>query len=74
MLVKLMCIVALVRSIRPHVVVTFGPEGLYGHLDHLAISQFTGTALLCSADPDYFYVTHFVPHIVSKSYYQWENS
>src|ERR1044071_3217329 len=27
------------RRIRPHVVITFGPEGAYGHTDHIAISQ-----------------------------------
>src|SRR5215470_11191431 len=26
-------------EVRPHVVITFGPEGAYGHPDHIAISQ-----------------------------------
>ena len=29
------------RRVRPHVVVTFGPDGGYGHPDHIAISQLT---------------------------------
>src|SRR4029077_6205117 len=27
------------RRVRPHVVITFGPDGAYGHPDHIAISQ-----------------------------------
>ena len=27
-----------IRRIRPHVVITFGPDGAYGHPDHIAIS------------------------------------
>ncbi|MEJ2082998.1 MAG: PIG-L family deacetylase, partial [Acidobacteriota bacterium] len=34
-----------IRRLRPHVVVTFGPDGAYGHPDHIAISQFTTAAL-----------------------------
>jgi len=52
-------IAAHVRRIRPQVVVTFGPEGAYGHPDHIAISQLT-TAALVSASP---------AHRVSKLYY-----
>ena len=39
-----------VRRIRPDVVVTFGPDGAYGHPDHVAISQFTTAALVAAAD------------------------
>jgi LmbE family N-acetylglucosaminyl deacetylase len=42
-----------IRRIRPHVIVTFGPDGGYGHPDHIAISQFTTAAALCAADSDY---------------------
>ena len=28
-----------IRTIRPHGVVTFGPDGVYGHPDHSAIAQ-----------------------------------
>src|SRR5262249_21740709 len=38
------------RRIRPHVVVTFGPDGAYGHPDHIAISQFTTAAVVAAAD------------------------
>lgn len=38
------------RRVRPHVVITFGPDGAYGHPDHIAISQFTAAAVVCAAD------------------------
>ena len=46
-------IVAHIRRIQPDVIVTFGPEGAYGHPDHIAISQFTTAAIVCAADNDY---------------------
>jgi LmbE family N-acetylglucosaminyl deacetylase len=61
-------IVSLVRSIRPQVVVTFGPEGDYGHPDHIAISQLTTGALVCAADPMYPGETR-PAHRVDKLYY-----
>jgi LmbE family N-acetylglucosaminyl deacetylase len=39
-----------IRRIQPHVVVTFGPEGAYGHPDHIAISQLTTAAIVRAAD------------------------
>lgn len=36
------------RRVRPHVVLTFGPDGAYGHPDHIAISQFTTAAVASS--------------------------
>jgi LmbE family N-acetylglucosaminyl deacetylase len=38
------------RRIRPDVVVTFGPDGAYGHPDHVAISQFTTAATVAAAE------------------------
>jgi len=46
-------IVRHIRRIRPDVVVTFGPEGAYGHPDHIAISQFTTAAIVCASDAGY---------------------
>jgi LmbE family N-acetylglucosaminyl deacetylase len=40
------------RRVRPHVVVTFGPEGAYGHPDHIAISQLTTAAVVRAAGGD----------------------
>jgi len=61
-------IVSLVRSIRPQVVLTFGPEGDYGHPDHIAISQLTAGALVCAADPVYPGKNR-PPHRVDKLYF-----
>ncbi len=44
-------IVHLIRQVRPQVVVTFPPDGIYGHPDHIAISQFTAAALVRATDP-----------------------
>jgi LmbE family N-acetylglucosaminyl deacetylase len=44
-------IAAHIRRVRPDVVVTFGPDGAYGHPDHIAICQFTTAAIVAAADP-----------------------
>lgn len=43
-------IAAHIRRLRPDVLVTFGPDGAYGHPDHIAISQFATAALVAAAD------------------------
>ncbi len=71
-------IVARVRALRPDVVVTFGPDGAYGHPDHIAISQFTTAAMIAAADPAFSAGgtdTEATPHAVSKFYYlAWPES
>src|SRR5690242_1981160 len=67
-------IVSHIRRIRPDVIVTFGPEGAYGHPDHIAISQFTTAATVCAADGGYRIndeapMDSFPPHRVAKLYY-----
>jgi N-acetyl-1-D-myo-inositol-2-amino-2-deoxy-alpha-D-glucopyranoside deacetylase len=44
-------LVGLIRRWRPQVVVTFDPEGGYGHPDHIAIHRHTVTAFHAAADP-----------------------
>lgn len=56
-----------IRRIQPQVVVTFPPDGAYGHPDHIALSQFTSGALVCAADAAF--EDGQVPHRVSKLYY-----
>ena len=41
------------RRVRPHVVLSFGFDGAYGHPDHIAISQLTTSAIVACADPSY---------------------
>jgi LmbE family N-acetylglucosaminyl deacetylase len=62
-------IVTHIRRIQPQVVVTFGPEGAYGHPDHIAISQFTSAAVVCAADAMYEDPQTLPPHRVAKLYY-----
>jgi LmbE family N-acetylglucosaminyl deacetylase len=58
------------RRVQPHVVITFGPEGAYGHPDHIAISQLTTAAIVCAADPSFIAEpAQGPPHRVSKLYY-----
>ena len=61
-------IVAHLRRVRPQVVITFAPDGAYGHIDHIAISQFATAACVCAADPS-FDPGSGEPHRVAKLYY-----
>ena len=66
-----------IRRIRPDVVVTFGPEGAYGHPDHIAISQFATAAAVCAGDSGYLDGSsgdRFPSHRVAKLHYMaWRN-
>ena len=53
-----------IREIRPQVVITFAPDGAYGHPDHIAISQLA-TAAVVEAAPQ---------HKVAKLYYMVETA
>lgn len=70
-------IAAEMRRVRPQVVVTFGPDGAYGHPDHVAICQFASAAIVVAADPART-LDGLAPHGVSKLYYmvsdaaEWE--
>src|SRR5215472_5431470 len=70
-------LVEIIRSFRPEVVITFGPDGGYGHPDHIAISAATTAACVRSGDshqfpeqiaaglaphrPEQLYHSHFPP-------------
>jgi LmbE family N-acetylglucosaminyl deacetylase len=62
-------IVGHIRRVKPDVVVTFGPDGGYGHPDHIAISQLTTAALVAAADPAAPFCSELPAHRVSKFYY-----
>lgn len=47
-------IVEVIREFRPDVVITFGPDGAYGHPDHIVIGQATTIACQVSGDPHSF--------------------
>ena len=55
-----------IRRVRPHVVMTFGPDGVYGHPDHIAIAQFTTAAAIVAGAPE---AGGGPAHAVSKLYY-----
>jgi len=60
------------RRVRPQVVITFGPEGAYGHPDHIAISQLTTAAVVAAADANY--PVSGRAHRVCKLYFMaWPN-
>ena len=43
---------AQIRAVRPTTVVTFGPDGIYGHPDHIYTYRATAAAVEVAADPD----------------------
>ena len=59
------------RRVKPHVVITFGPEGAYGHPDHIAISQLATAAVVVAAGENRS-GAYSESHRVSKLYYmEW---
>ena len=46
-------LVAIIRQLRPHVVVTYDPDGGYGHPDHIQAHRVTTEAVAASGGDDY---------------------
>jgi N-acetyl-1-D-myo-inositol-2-amino-2-deoxy-alpha-D-glucopyranoside deacetylase len=46
-------LVAIIRDLRPHVVVTYDPDGGYGHPDHIHAHEVTTAAVAASGGTDY---------------------
>jgi N-acetylglucosamine malate deacetylase 2 len=46
--------VELIRRVRPHILVGFGPEGVSRHADHMVMSEVALTAFDRSADPTWY--------------------
>ena len=46
-------LVTIIRQLRPHVVVTYDPDGGYGHPDHIQTHRVTTAAVAASAGDDY---------------------
>lgn len=62
-------LVRIIRDLRPQVLITFGPEGIYGHYDHLAVHRWATAAYELAADPDCFPdCAPCQPHQISKLY------
>jgi LmbE family N-acetylglucosaminyl deacetylase len=66
-------LVRIIRELRPQVLITFGPDGIYGHYDHIAAHRWATIAVDLAADPDCFpdqLADACQPHQVSKLYYR----
>ena len=64
-------LVRLIRELRPDVMITFGPEGIYGHYDHIAVHRWALAAYELAADPDCFPdLDACRPHQTAKLYYR----
>ncbi|MGQ9630040.1 MAG: PIG-L deacetylase family protein [bacterium] len=65
-------IIRAMRKIKPQVIVTFGPDGIYGHPDHIAIGSYATEAFHASGKRASF-TKHFeeglAPHQPLKLYY-----
>ncbi len=61
-------IVKLLRQLKPQVVISFGPDGVYGHFDHLVIHRWASAAVQIAAESDKW-VTAGAPHQVAKFYH-----
>lgn len=61
-------LVALIRTLRPVVVLTFDPHGGYGHPDHVAIHHFATESFRAAADPNRF-PDHAGTHQAARLYY-----
>lgn len=62
-------IVKLIRQLKPDVLFTFGPDGIYGHFDHLVVHRWTMAAITLAAQADKW-PTAGAAHEVSKVYYR----
>jgi len=64
-------LVALIRRLRPHIVVTYDPNGGYGHPDHIQTHRVTSAAVDASGGDDYpgqpWRVPKFYWTVVAKS-------
>lgn len=58
-----------IRRIRPHVVVAFDQNGVYGHPDHIAATRAATAATVAAASADFEDPLGLGPHTVSKLYY-----
>lgn len=65
-------VVRAIREVRPQVVLTFGPDGISGHLDHITIGKATTDAFFSAGDEKRFpehIAEGLSPHEAQKLYY-----
>jgi LmbE family N-acetylglucosaminyl deacetylase len=64
-------VVRLIRELRPDVLITFGPDGIYGPYDHIAAHHWATIGVELAADPECFPdLDYCQPHQAAKVYYR----
>jgi LmbE family N-acetylglucosaminyl deacetylase len=67
-------VVKIIREFRPEVVVTFGPDGAYGHPDHIVIGEATTRACTLAGDAKQFpgqIADGLQPHTPARLYHSY---
>lgn len=62
-------VVKIVRQVKPQVLISFGPDGGYGHYDHLAVHRWATAAIQLAAEVDRWPEIG-APHQVAKFYHR----
>jgi len=65
-------VVQAIREVKPQVVVTFGPDGISGHMDHITIGKATTDAFFSAGDEERFsehMAEGLSPHKAEKLYH-----
>ncbi len=66
--------VKIIREFRPDVVITFGPDGAYGHPDHIVIGEATTIACTLAGDPQKYphqLIDELTPHTPAFLYHSY---
>lgn len=64
----------IIRRFQPDTVITFGPDGAYGHPDHIVIGDVTTQAVALAADAGQFpqqFSDGLSPHTLARLYYSY---
>jgi len=64
-------IVSAIRKFRPHIVLTFGADGAYGHPDHIAIGEATTIAFQLAGDATVYQDRNLPSYQPIKLYYAY---
>ena len=62
-------LVEIIRTIRPHIIVTYNEKGFYGHPDHIMANRVTLRAFHSAGDPEFSYGQGLDPWRPAKLYY-----
>src|SRR5690606_16598285 len=64
-------IVSAIRKFKPHIVLTFGSDGAYGHPDHIAIGEATTEAFHVAGDASAYPQHKLEPYQPDRLYYAY---